>query len=77
MPLITEMFAFVVYDGTGEADEGVIGFDRMPLVGADLTRVESLQPLAQQIANTIGKQVRIYRFSTKEQIGEINPQEPA
>lgn len=76
MPKITEMFCFAV-DDSGEKDEGVPAFEsgRMmwPLMGADLTRVESLMPIAQKIADETGKPIRIYKFSRREQIGEISP----
>jgi len=72
MPLITEMFAFVVSDSAPD-DEGVIALAGLPLVGADLARVASLTEAAQRIADATGKQVRIYKFGAKEQIGEINP----
>lgn len=54
MPKITEMFAFVVAD-KGPDDEGVPAFmDRngtlLPMCGADIERVESLIPIAQQWA---------------------------
>lgn len=77
MPLITEMFAFVISDKSPE-DEGIPAFEgpggmAMPMVGADLTRIADLMPLAQDIADRSGKQVRIYRFSQKRMIGEVNP----
>lgn len=81
MPPITEMYCFAISD-RGDDDEGVpaiTGPDGviLPLVGADLTRIESLIPYAQQIANEKGKPIRIYRFSAREQIGEISPREKA
>ncbi len=77
MPKITELYAFVV-DDTGPDDEGVIGENIggqwMPFMGADLERVRSLmEERAQRIADKLGKQIRIYRFSQKEQIGTIEP----
>ncbi len=46
----------------------------MPFMGADLERVRSLmEERAQRIADKLGKQIRIYRFSQKEQIGTIEP----
>lgn len=47
MPRIEEMYAFVAED-SGPDDEGVVGMATksgwMPLVGADMARVESLKP---------------------------------
>ena len=53
MPKITELFAFVAED-TGPDDEGVMAFSvdsfsgpmMMPLIGADMERVESLRAIA-------------------------------
>lgn len=76
MPRIAEMFAFVTED-TGPEDEGIvamgIGGMLMPLVGADLERTQSLMPHAQGIADQTGKQIRIYKFTGREQIGTIEP----
>lgn len=77
MPRITELFCFAVYDG-GPDDEGVPAFTHpflgtMPLMGADNARIEALMPMAQQLADTAGKELRIYKFSHKEQIGVITP----
>lgn len=76
MPKITEMFCFAMSDKDDD-DEGVpalfTGLGSMPLVGADITRIDALLPHAQKIANEFGKPLRIYKFSQKEQIGEVQP----
>lgn len=70
------MYCFAVSDKDDD-DEGVAAISSrlgpMPLVGADLTRIESLLPKAQVVADELGKPIRIYKFSHREQIGEINP----
>ena len=58
MPLIEELFAFCAEEAPG--DEGVCGWQLddgswMPLVGADMKRVESLRPLAKIIAKSTNK----------------------
>lgn len=49
MPKIDEMFAFIIED-SGPEDEGIIGISTpsgwMPLVGADMKRVDLLRPMA-------------------------------
>lgn len=75
MPKIKELFAFVAED-SGPEDEGIIGMSlggdlMMPLVGADMARVESLKPAARQIAWLTGKKVKLLRFSTREDLGVI------
>lgn len=76
MPRITEMFCFAVSDKDDD-DEGIPAMDTrlgpMPLIGADVTRIDSLLPYAQKCADEIGKPLRIYKFSQREQIGEVTP----
>jgi hypothetical protein len=80
MPKISQLFCFAAYD-KDEDDEGVPTFQSklgpIPLMGADVTRVEQFMPIAQQIADATGKQIRIYKFSHKEQIGEVSPRSKA
>ena len=76
MPKITEMFAFIAED-TGPEDEGVTAYSLgavwMPMVGADMARVNSLRPIAQQIASSSGKVVRLLRFTHREELETLNP----
>ena len=77
MPKITEMFAFVAEDKELPGDEGVIGFrnhygEWMPLVGADMDRVSSLKPLADQVSQATGIKYKILKFAL---VGEIKPEE--
>ena len=81
MPRIAEMYAFVVED-SGPDDEGVIGIQTglgddgqrlwLPLVGADMARVNSLRPIAQGIGRQIGKRVTLVHFSNREDLEVIN-----
>jgi hypothetical protein len=72
---IEQLYAFISTDEFGS--EGVIGFATngvfMPLVGADMDRVESLRPIAQHVANQTQKQVRLCRFHQLEELEQINP----
>lgn len=72
---IEEMFAFVVRDDDGT--EGVIGAYMqtgwMPLVGADMARVESLIPAAQRVSTQINKPVHLVKFSVREELRTIEP----
>lgn len=74
MSRIEEMFAFVAED-TGPDDEGIIGartaMGWVPLVGADMARVESLKPFAMDIARATGKKVKLLRFTTREEVEVI------
>ncbi len=80
MPLISELFCFAVFDG-GPGDEGIPAFGEgrflLPMMGKDLAMVERLIPIAQKFADDSGKSIRIYKFTGKEQIGEVNPRSEA
>lgn len=74
---IDEMYAFVMLD-PADNTEGVIGFlsrDQgwMPMVGADTSRVESLIPEAQKVADALGRSVSVIRFTVREEIRVIEP----
>jgi len=70
------MFAFISVDECPE-DEGIvaarIGDTWMPLVGADMDRVESLKPLAMGVARLTGKRIVLARFGVREDLEEIAP----
>lgn len=74
MPRIEEMYAFVAED-SGPDDEGLIGMNTgsgwMPLVGADMARVESLKPIAREIAEATGKKIKILHFTQREELGGV------
>jgi hypothetical protein len=75
MPIIEEMFAFISYDKDGN-DEGVCAFHGgygvwMPMVGADMARVESLKPIAKILAKESGKNIKLCKFSSRTVIEEI------
>lgn len=73
---INELYCFAVIDEK-DNNEGVIGMNTatgwVPFVGADLSRVEDLKPIAQSIADIHNSTIRIYKFTNKEQVGEITP----
>lgn len=75
MPKIEQMYAFITED-KGPDDEGVIGMNTdmgwMPLVGADMARVESLRPIALQIAREVGKPIKLLRFTQREELEVLN-----
>lgn len=75
MPLITEMFAFVVEESPGEEGIPAVHTERgwMPLVGADMTRVDSIRGHAQRVADESGLDVRLVRFSVIEEVEIIKP----
>lgn len=77
MPRIEMMYAFITED-KGPDDEGIVGMNTgtgwMPLVGADMKRVESLKPIAQSISRQTGKRIKILQFETRKELGVIKPE---
>jgi hypothetical protein len=72
MPKITELFAFVSI-GDDPDDEGIMAFQTndgiwMPMVGADMTRVNQLKPMADRISKTTGKPYKILKFKIENEI---------
>lgn len=72
---IDEMYAFVSQDDDGE---GIVGFKTpdgwMPMVAADMARVESLKPMAEKLA--VGMRIALVRFSTREVIQQFGDDPP-
>lgn len=70
---IDTMWAFVALD-PADNTEGVIsaqmGQMHMPLIGADLERVEMLRPVAQRIARTMHVPVSLVHFTNRVTIEE-------
>lgn len=64
MEIIT---AFVAVDTDGE--EGVMGMKMgdswMPLIGADPVRIKALYPIALDLCNREGKEMRVLQFSNR------------
>lgn len=72
---IDEVYCFISSDETGE---GIIGATReilgqtvfMPFVCADKARMESIKPMAKQIAKESGKKIKLIKLSVREEIEE-------
>lgn len=65
MPIINELYAFVVEEAPGE--EGIMGAlmpnnQWMPFIGADMKRVEDLKPMAAQISEHAKLPYKILHF---------------
>ena len=66
---IDKLYAFI---GSDESGEGLIsiqlGNTHMPLVAADMERVESLRVYAQQVALISGKIIKLVEFSVRTEL---------
>ena len=79
--VIDELWAWVSTDVEGE---GVLAAPiprlgnllTVPMVGADMERMRSLEPIARQMANAFGVGVSLVRFSYRELIMSITPDTP-
>jgi hypothetical protein len=65
---VDEIFAFVSEDADG--DEGICAFVGeggmwMPMVCADMARVDSLRPMAKAIRQKTGMKIKLVRFSKR------------
>ena len=70
---ITELYAFVSVDKDGEGIVGQSmmtpgGMMMMPFVCVDKARMESLKPLAKQIAKESKKKIKLIRLIQREQL---------
>lgn len=73
---VTELWAFTAVDPK-DGDEGVVAFisdiGPVPMIGADEERVRSLRPMAVQIANARGIEIKLVKFAMVEVIETIGP----
>ena len=69
MPKINKLYAFIAEDN-GPDDEGIMGFqfgdEWMPMIGADMERVNALIPIADQISEATGKPYKIKYFTLED-----------
>jgi hypothetical protein len=77
MPRIDCIWAFLSVD-EGDGNEGVVaaplGGALMPLIAADPKRLESIIPVAEEIARVTGRVIRLVKFSNREVIRQFGGQ---
>jgi hypothetical protein len=70
---IGEVHAYLVVAANG--DEGIAAFHTgqgwMPMVCADRTRIESLRPIAEQLARETGQEIKLVRFAVRTDVETI------
>lgn len=71
--VIDQMYAFVATDKNG--DEGIIGMNTadgwLPLVGADMERIDSLKRIAREAGIQAQVKVKLIKFSAMEVLEEL------
>lgn len=75
---ITTLTAFIAIDPADDS-EGVVSFTNFftgasePLIGADDARIMQLRPMAEASAAALGVEVKLVRFTQREDIDTIKP----
>lgn len=73
---ITEVWAFVSVD-PADGDEGVCSYQlgdvHWPMIAADHDRLESLRPMAEQLARASGLTIELRKYSTVELVETFRP----
>lgn len=73
---LSSLTAFVAIDKDDDS-EGIVSapiFGMMqPLIGADDARVMQLRPLAQAISDATGVEIKLARFTVREDVDTISP----
>lgn len=67
---IDRIFAYLAVDAEGE---GIVGWDGVPLVGADADRMLSMRPTAKAAATVSRRAVRLVRFDTRTEVEVFEP----
>jgi hypothetical protein len=74
---IEQMYAFVMVD-PADNTEGIPAVQgpgglAMPLVGADMARVDSLRPIAVEMAAAAGAKITLCRFEVRTELETFGP----
>jgi hypothetical protein len=71
---IDTLTAYIAVDDDGEGIMAFRGEDGwLPMVGADPDRIAALRPIAEQMAAAAGKRCVVARFSVREDLEIIEP----
>lgn len=74
---IEQVYAFVVLDDDGTEGIPALAHPRtgapLPMVGADMKRVNELRPAAEHIARDLGKKVTLCRFEIRTELEVFEP----
>lgn len=66
---IDTIYAFIAFNETGEGIVAMPAADGwMPMIAADAARLESLRPIAKQIAQSTKIAIKLIRLTTREEL---------
>jgi len=73
---VTGLFAFIATD-PANGDEGIVAYEdstgmMLPMIGADMTRVNALRPIADEIADHTGIPYKIKYFVLENSNGLLH-----
>lgn len=72
---IDQMFAFIVLDADGTEGVPAVGFGDgliLPLMGADMPRVDALRAIVRTHASLRGRKITLAKFSVREDVEVID-----
>jgi hypothetical protein len=73
---ITELWAWTFIDPSDD-QEGIATLlhrdNVLPLIGSDRRRIESFRGYAQRLANDLGIQITLVKFTTREKVETLDP----
>lgn len=71
---IEHLWAWISYDDEGEGVCGLLlNGTWVPMIAADEDRLRSLRPRAMEVAKVSGKELRLVKFSVREDLEIIEP----
>jgi hypothetical protein len=74
--IINEVYAYVSEDAAGEGIVATLDQQNrvwIPLVFTDYSRIDHFRQMARQIAGYIGRPVKLYRFTLRKEIEQVDP----
>lgn len=74
---LSTLTAFVAVDAEDDS-EGIVSAAVVgPMIGADDARIMQLRPLAQEVADIFGTEIKLVRFTVREDVDTITPKRKA
>jgi|NGEPerStandDraft_9_1074522.scaffolds.fasta_scaffold125499_2 hypothetical protein len=68
--IIRDLWTYLAIYGN-DGDEGIVAWHGLPLIAADLIRLQQIRPMAEKVAKASGLSIRLVRFTTRTEIDVI------